>query len=57
MRAYVGITDLDWFRFLASRPDIDEVNFWQPSARTRFAALAPGELFLFKLHSPNDYLT
>jgi len=57
VRAYVGITDLDWFRFLASRPDIDEVNFWQPSARTRFAALAPGELFLFKLHSPNDYLT
>ena len=27
---YVGVTDGDWFRFLAQRPDIREVNFWQP---------------------------
>jgi hypothetical protein len=31
MRLWVGVTDPDWFSFL-SRADIDEVNFWQPSA-------------------------
>ena len=54
MRFFVGVTDFDWFRFLASRPDIDEVNFWQPSGRGSFKALQPGEPFLFKLHSPHN---
>lgn len=31
MKAYVGVTDGDWYRFLAERPEISEVNFWQPS--------------------------
>ena len=44
---YVGVTDGDWFRFLAQRPDIREVNFWQPVDTRRFGALTPGELFLF----------
>ena len=52
MRAFVGITDGDWYRFLRGHPDIDEVNFWQPSGRTNFRALSPGEPFLFKLHTP-----
>ncbi len=56
MRSFVGVTDDDWFRFLSSRPDIDEVNFWQPSGRGSFKALQPGEPFLFKLHSPRNYL-
>jgi len=30
MKGFVGITDNDWFAFLAQQPDIDEVNFWQP---------------------------
>lgn len=30
MRAFVGVTDGDWFRFLRARPELDEVNFWQP---------------------------
>lgn len=49
MRFWVGITDYGWYRFLAARPDLDEVNFWQPTAGRRAAALAPGEPFLFKL--------
>lgn len=53
---YVGITDDDWFHFLASRPDLDEVNFWQPGGQTNFRALSPGELFLFKLHSPLNFI-
>ena len=47
MRFFVGVTDYDWFRFLAARPEIDEVNFWQPSGGVEFKALRPGDLFLF----------
>jgi putative restriction endonuclease len=52
MRYWIGITDYDWFRFLAAKPALAEVNFWQPSAGRRPAALEPGQLFLFKLHGP-----
>jgi len=56
MQAYVGITDRDWFELLRYLPQLDEVNFWQPSGNREFKAISPGELFLFKLHSPNDYV-
>ncbi len=56
MQAYVGITDRDWFELLSQLPQLDEVNFWQPSGNREFKAISPGELFLFKLHSPNDYI-
>jgi putative restriction endonuclease len=56
MQAYVGITDRDWFDLLRSFSQLDEVNFWQPSGNRQFRALDPGELFLFKLHSPNNYI-
>ena len=51
MRAFVAVTDRDWFEFLRAR-SFDEVNFWQPSARRPFGAINPGELFLFKLRYP-----
>ena len=51
---YVGVTDGDWFRFLAQRPDIREVNFWQPVDTRRFAALTPGEMF--KLKAPDHFI-
>jgi hypothetical protein len=54
MRFFVGVTDWDWWSQHASRHDIDEVNFWRPSPTTGFAALAPGEPFLFKLHAPRN---
>jgi putative restriction endonuclease len=56
MQAYVGITDQDWFNFLRTIPHLEEVNFWQPSGIHEFKALKPGELFLFKLHHPNNYI-
>lgn len=56
MRAYVGITDKSWFEFLRRRPHLDEVNFWRPSSTNHFKALTPGELFLFKLHAPYNYI-
>jgi putative restriction endonuclease len=55
MKIWVGVTDQDWFEHLA-RIEPDEVNFWQPSGSRSFRALQPGEPFLFKLHSPNNYI-
>lgn len=48
--AYVAITDRDWLDHLRSIAELEEVNFWQPSAHG-FAILQPGEPFLFKLHA------
>jgi len=56
MRTFIGVTDNNWFDFLSSLPGIDEINFWQPSGKTIFCALKPGEPFLFKLHSPLNYI-
>jgi putative restriction endonuclease len=55
MKIWVGVTDKDWFEFLSSL-NPDEVNFWQPSGSRMFRALQPGEPFLFKLHSPNNFV-
>jgi putative restriction endonuclease len=52
MDAYVGVTDLDWYRTLVAQPGIDEVNFWKPGGQQGFAAIPVGGLFLFKLHAP-----
>ncbi len=56
MKAFVGITDRDWFDLLSNQELIEEVNFWQPSGNRQFRALSPGELFLFKLHSPENFI-
>lgn len=51
MKFWIGITDNDWYKYLAGiHPD--EINFWRPSPAQPFRALEPGGLFLFKLHSP-----
>lgn len=56
MNTYVAITDFDWFELLASQTNIDEVNFWQPGGNRKFSAIERNELFLFKLHSPRDFI-
>ena len=55
MDLFVGVTDGDWYELLANEPGLDEVNFWQPGGNHQFRALSPGELFLFKLHSPLNF--
>lgn len=55
MKIWVGVTDDDWFKFLSLRRP-DEVNFWQPGGSREFRSLEPGEPFLFKLHSPRNYI-
>lgn len=56
MQAYIGITDWEWYAQLRAMPQLDEINFWKPGGKHRFRALQPGELFLFKLHSPRSYI-
>jgi putative restriction endonuclease len=55
MKLFVGVTNNEWFKFLAERKP-DEANFWRPRSQTDFKALQPGDLFLFKLHSPLDFI-
>jgi putative restriction endonuclease len=55
VRLVVAVTDGEWFDHLRQIPGLPEVNFWSPS-NTNFQALDPGELFLFKLHSPNNFI-
>jgi putative restriction endonuclease len=55
VKLFVGVTNDGWFRFLAERKP-DEVNFWRPRSQTYFKALQPGDIFLFKLHSPLDFI-
>ncbi|HET6546380.1 MAG TPA: HNH endonuclease [Rhodanobacteraceae bacterium] len=55
MKFWMGVTDNSWFQFLAAR-DPDEVNFWHPSATSRFTALQTGTPFLFKLKRPNNHI-
>jgi putative restriction endonuclease len=54
VRAYVGVTDSRWYRFLAARPGLTEVNFWRPGGGRAFRALEPGEPFFFKTHYPHN---
>lgn len=56
MNAYVAVTDRNWFEHLRSAGALDEVNFWQPSPAGGFHALRPGEVLLFKLHRPDDFI-
>ena len=55
MKFYIGVTDNKWFEFLASRKP-DEVNFWRPGGTGSFQAISPGAPFLFKLHSPDNFI-
>ncbi len=54
MRFFVGVTDNRWYEHLACLAP-DEVNFWRPSGKG-FQAVPIGAPFLFKLHSPLNYI-
>ena len=56
MKLYVGVTDNEWYQFLSGLPGVDEVNFWQPGGKTTVSEPEPSELFLFKLHSPQNFI-
>lgn len=52
-KGYVALTDPDWYRYLAGRPQLDEVNFWQPHGGRAFRAIRSGDPFFFKLRAPH----
>lgn len=56
MRGYVGVTDGDWYQFLADQPEAvrKEVNFWRPGGGRTFRAVEYGEPFFFKSHAPHN---
>ena len=54
MKAYVAVTDIDWYAFLSSRPKIREANFWRPYGSRAFKVLAAGEPFIFKTKAPHN---
>lgn len=55
MKFWVGVTDNDWYEFLAHNGS-DEVNFWQPSAKPLFSSAPVGMPFLFKLKRPFNHI-
>ncbi len=57
MRAYVGNTDVQWYRFLRERRDLDEVNFWFPNPGQLLTGGNADSLtpFLFKLKAEQQH--
>lgn len=53
MQGTVAVTDFGWYTRLRSLPELEEVNFWKPSAQRPFSApeFSP---FFFKLKSPHN---
>ncbi len=56
MRLFIAVTDKHWFTLHASSSGVEEVNFWRPSSAASFKALEQGEILLFKLHSPDNFI-
>ncbi len=53
MTGTIAITDTGWYEFLLGQGELDEVNFWTPSARRAFRA-PQYACFLFKLKAPHN---
>jgi putative restriction endonuclease len=51
MKFYLGVTDNNWYTFLAHQSR-EDVNFWQPGGNSSFKIINQGAPFLFKLKSP-----
>ena len=54
MNVYVYPTDRDWYDYLSRKRHLDEVNFWRPGGVQPFRQLHTGDLFLFRLKSPDN---
>jgi putative restriction endonuclease len=53
--AIVANTDREWFDHFSTEDElrvVDEVNFWRPSAQSRFRALPAGGPFFLRLKHP-----
>lgn len=54
MNYYIGVTNQQWYEQLRNM-QFNTINFWRPGSNN-FKSLMPRDLFLFKLHSPNNYI-
>ena len=54
MNGTVAITDHGWYEFLRAQSDLEEVNFWTPSAHWGFRGEV-GSPFFFKLKARYDH--
>lgn len=52
MKVYLYPTMRERFDYLATRPDLEEVNFWRPGGVQPFTQLETGDLFLFRTKAP-----
>jgi putative restriction endonuclease len=55
LRGFICPTDEGWYEMLCAEDNLDEVNFWQPTARSSFRALSPGAPLLFKLKKAHGH--
>lgn len=53
MKFYLGVTDNNWYKFLANQKR-EDINFWRPGGNTSFNVLTSGSPFLFKLRAPEN---
>lgn len=51
MKFYIGVTDNNWYNYLAQQKR-EDVNFWRPGGNSAFHVLEANEPFLFKLKAP-----
>ena len=57
VKLFVAVTDETWFENLRRKQSLAEVNWWVPSLKKRnFRALQPGEIYLFKMHAPENHI-
>ena len=54
MQGTIAITDTAWYERLSSRPELEEVNFWKPSATPRLPRPRPFCHCLFELRAPES---
>lgn len=55
VKLLVGVTNNSWFDNLSQQAGLTEVNFWS-TRPCMIGAIGQGELFLFKLRSPNNII-
>lgn len=49
----IAVTDFGWYSHLRSRPGLEEVNFWKPSANRAYS-VPEYSPFMFKLKAPHN---
>ena len=55
MHGTVAVTDFGWYTHLRAHPELEEVNFWKPSAR-RPLSVPEFSPFFFKLKAPYNVI-